>query len=625
MESSRNEQDDVAGSSGISARSFYGESSSRLKIRMGYNGITREEIESQIELPDASSDSESESEDEFDQKIASAQSDSSPNLSASVDNDTSVEDETTNAHPQVSSSIRNVAHTRWRTRAAPQVDCTFTGTLYPPPPQEELTPLQYFKMFFDDSLIGLLAEQTNIYSVSKSGTSVNTNSKEIEQFLGTLIMMGIIKLPRYRMYWSPSKRFPIIADAMGLTRFEKLKRFFHCNDNENIVPRDHPNFDKLFKVWPVLDSVLEKCKAIPQEEKHSVDEHIIPTKCRSGMRQYLPKKPNKWGIKVWSRCGVSGIVYDFEVYTGKSSNSQISNELGVMGNLVLRLTAGLSSNVGHKVYFDNLFSSIPLLCHLQERGIWCVSTIRANRMLGANKDLKIEKQLKELGRGSMDWRADANSGITAIRWYDNGIVQLVSTHIGNQQGKKVGRWSAKESKRIEIDCPAMVEEYNAHMGGVDLCDMLLALYRVRLRSCKYYMHIVYYCIGISITNGWLMYRRHCNQDSIPKKKQMDLCSFQSSIAEALLLANKEKHSPKRGRPSKNSSDEVSRKKRHVVANPMPVVDVRYDRLGHFPVFTDKQKRCRFCPNGYSHVKCCKCEIQLCLVKSRNCFSNFHTK
>ena len=106
-----------------------------------------------------------------------------------------------------------------------------------------------------------------------------------------------------------------------------------------------------------------------------------------------------------------------------------------------------------------------------------------------------------------------------------------------------------------------------------------------------------------------MYRRHCDQDSIPKKKQMDLCSFQSSIAKALLLANKEKHSPKRGRPSTNSSDEVSRKKRHVVANPMPVVDVRYDRLGHFPVFTDKQKRCRFCPNGYSRVKCCKCEIQ----------------
>ena len=130
----RNEQDDVAGSSGISARSFYGESSSRLKIRMGYNGITREEIESQIELPDASSDSESESEDGFDPKIASGQSDSSPNLSASVDNDISVEDETTNAHPQVSSSIRNVAH-------------TFTGTLYPPPPQEELTPLQYFKCF----------------------------------------------------------------------------------------------------------------------------------------------------------------------------------------------------------------------------------------------------------------------------------------------------------------------------------------------------------------------------------------------------------------------------------------------------------------------------------------------
>ena len=72
------------------------------------------------------------------------------------------------------------------------------------------------------------------------------------------------------------------------------------------------------------------------------------------------------------------VVYDFEIYTGESLAPPISNELCVMGNLVLQLTSRLSDNVGHKVYFDNLFSSIPLLRHLQDRDIWCVSTIRAN-------------------------------------------------------------------------------------------------------------------------------------------------------------------------------------------------------------------------------------------------------
>ena len=136
-------------------------------------------------------------------------------------------------------------------------------------------------MFFDDELIDLLAEQTNLYSVSKSGNSVNINSKEIKQFLGILITMGVIKLPHLR---SQNTQIPVIAEVMGSTRFKNLKRFFHCNDNQKMLPKSDPNFDKLFKVRPVLDFVLKKCQAIHQEENHSINEEIIPTKSRLRMR-----------------------------------------------------------------------------------------------------------------------------------------------------------------------------------------------------------------------------------------------------------------------------------------------------------------------------------------------------
>ena len=54
------------------------------------------------------------------------------------------------------------------------------------------------------------------------------------------------------------------------------------------------NYDQL---RPVIDYVLDKCKSVPQEEMQSVDEQIIPTKSRCGIKQHMPKKPNKWGIK----------------------------------------------------------------------------------------------------------------------------------------------------------------------------------------------------------------------------------------------------------------------------------------------------------------------------------------
>ncbi len=84
---------------------------------------------------------------------------------------------------------------------------------------------------------------------------------------------------------------------MSVNRFDKLKQSLHFNDNSNVKPRGDPGHDKLFKVRPMIDSVLENCKKVPQEEKHSIDEQIIPTKCRSGFRQYLPKKPHKWELK----------------------------------------------------------------------------------------------------------------------------------------------------------------------------------------------------------------------------------------------------------------------------------------------------------------------------------------
>ena len=37
------------------------------------------------------------------------------------------------------------------------------------------------------------------------------------------------------------------------------------------------------------------------------------------------------------------------------------------------------------------------------------------------------------------------------------------------------------------------------------------LYR-RHRQIKWYMHLVYYALGVCIVNRWLLYRRHCHQN-----------------------------------------------------------------------------------------------------------------
>ena len=147
---------------------------------------------------------------------------------------------------------------------------------------------------------------------------------------------------------------------------------------------------------------------------------------------------------------------------------------------------------------------------LHKNGILSVGTvgmIRQNRMFGDQRLLSPEEELKKQGRGSYDWGVDAFSNVTVVPWFENNCVKLASTYINQSRGENAKRWSAKDNKYIEISCLKMMKEYNKFMGGVDLCDMLLSLYHIKLGSKKWYMPIFHYLINVSITNGWLLYRK----------------------------------------------------------------------------------------------------------------------
>jgi len=51
-------------------------------------------------------------------------------------------------------------------------------------------------------------------------------------------------------------------------------------------------------------------------------------------------------------------------------------------------------------------------------------------------------------------------------------------------------------------CPAIVREYNHHMGSVDLFDMLMSLYKVDHKSRQWYRRIFYWLFNVAIVNGW---------------------------------------------------------------------------------------------------------------------------
>ena len=206
--------------------------------------------------------------------------------------------------------------------------------------------------------------------------------------------------------------------------------------------------NKLFKIQPVLDHVRNNCILIEPEREHSIDEQIIPAKRKcSGIRQYNPKKPKKIGFKNFVRTGSSGIMYDFFLYSGKMKNEKVTGPYAVE-----KLLEILPKTV--KMFFDSWFATFPLCLALKKNGYLVTATLRKYRT--KNCPLPIEKDLKKKGRGSHNYRTDANSGITITKWYDNKCVQLISSYCDPDSTIKVKRWDNTSKTYIDINCPTAV-------------------------------------------------------------------------------------------------------------------------------------------------------------------------
>ena len=192
--------------------------------------------------------------------------------------------------------------------------------------------ISYFKRLVDNPMISDIVNQINLYSTQKDPHKlIDVTRSEIEQFIGTLFFMSIYGLPRTEMYWGSETRISQVADVMSKNRWQGIKTNVHLNDNSN---SDHTT-DKLFKLRPFLDSLSNNLQKIPIDEKVCVDEQIIPFKGKHSLKVYVKNKPKKWGYKVFALCDCSGVLLNFEIYTGKEEHDSELPDVGVSGNVVL--------------------------------------------------------------------------------------------------------------------------------------------------------------------------------------------------------------------------------------------------------------------------------------------------
>ena len=484
----------------------------------------------------------------------------------------------------------------------------FSETVGPNVPEDLEQPVDVFLQIFPKVLIEKIVFQTNLYALQSSGGNENafvrTNVNEIKTFLGINLLMGIKKLPSLRDYWSSRRelRDPYISSCMPRDRFEWLIANLHVNDNSLQPKPGQANFDKLYKLRPMLDALSETfLQSYLPSKNQAIDESMIKFKGRSSLRQYMPMKPVKRGYKVWLRADESGYISKFQIYSGKVGEAAEKN-LGA--RVVKELSTDLIGK-GHYLYFDNFFNSIELQKQLQKQCIYACGTARKGR-----KDSPLDiKDDKDMQRGESDWRV-SKDGLVYMKWKDKKGVLFISNHHNPTKIESVGR-KQKDGTIQDVNCPSLVKDYNANMGFVDKMDMLKSIYEVDRKSkTKSWPRIFWYFVDISVVNAYIILK------NLSQEKSISLKLFRLSVVSGLIGA--EPDIPKKGRKSMEIA---------AISNYKPIIpqEIRYDKSSHMPVHA-KPRRCAHCSTRNEPHKsswsCSTCNVGLCLNDKKKLFFFF---
>lgn len=113
-----------------------------------------------------------------------------------------------------------------------------------------------------------------------------------------------------------------------------------------------------------------------------------------------------------------GFAYKFKIYSGQPENS-IQNEpdFKPSANIVVRSIREVPRYENYIIFFDNYFTTIPLLLCLRTQGILSIGTIRRNRI--QNCKLPEEKVMLKSERGtSQEFVASIyGSDVRSLSWY----------------------------------------------------------------------------------------------------------------------------------------------------------------------------------------------------------------
>lgn len=379
------------------------------------------------------------------------------------------------------------------------------------------TELEIWKYFFTNDILNLIVHYTNkhIQSVrsnyQRERDARDTDSLEIQALIGLLYLAGVLKSNRLNLeeLWTKNATG---VELFRLTMSEHRFRFLliHLRFDNLETREDRRQLDKLAPIREIFDNVVDNFKdAYTPFEFVTIDEKLEAFRGRCNFRQYIPSKPNKYGIKIFALADSKTFyTLNMEVYVGKQPNGpyECSNSPTAVVQRLCQPIKGTSRNVT----VDNWFTSMDLLASLYvDFKLTLLGTVRKNK-----KELPPEFSRPSLRAVASSMFAFRNNCtlVSYVPKKNKNVLVLSSMHYDDKIDTRTNK-------------PEMIMDYNATKGGVDCVDKLCAAYNCARNTRRWPMVIFYSLLNVTGINSYVVYSMN-NDSTLRRRNFLRALSFQ---------------------------------------------------------------------------------------------------
>lgn len=381
--------------------------------------------------------------------------------------------------------------------------------------QDCRTITDFFKHIVDAVMVQKILLYTNKRIELAKVPNEPLNSDELYAFIGLLIRFGVTKRGDVHLaeIWSIDgcHHHALATVTMPLNRFKFILRFITFDDVLNRTQNEEKSgkFHK-FKAIHDIFKLNIKSGYLPSKWL-CIDEELYAFRGNCPFRQFIPSKPNKYGLKYWCLVDVeTSYLLDTDIYTGKAKKED-ANAKGVGLNVTLKLMEEYFGTFRH-LCVDNFFSSMPLAARLWKESITFTGTLRKNK---AEIPLSFLPSHTRPIQSSLFAFHDQYTLVSYVPKKNKAVVLLSTEHHTNEVNIEKG------------NKPKIIETYNSKKGGVDTFDHLVENFSCRRKTNRWPLNAFMLMIDGAAQNAFVMKKLFDNKevnDPRLKRKTLEVLS-----------------------------------------------------------------------------------------------------